>query len=251
VGAVRDTGTRSRRGLTHPAPETDAPSWRGGWDVRRRSGTTRELVDSPQDVAGRRVACICRPTDSAVVLGSCQRRGEIDEVAVADRRFSVVKRRSGGGAVVVAPDAQAWVDLFVPSDDPIFDVDVGRAAYWVGDLWAATLLLSGVTASPVVPVRSLQPTRWSRLVCYSGLGAGEVIVAAKKVVGVSQRRDRTGAWFFTMAVVADTQAALVDLLALNDADRRSLAVELGAHAGTVAGPAEHLEAVIVERLGTG
>lgn len=205
----------------------------------------------PPAVAGRRVAVIARPTDRAVVLGSTQQRGEIDEAAVERRGVSLVQRRSGGGAVVVAPGAQVWVDLFVPRADPIFDEDVRRAAFFVGDLWAAAISLIGTSGTPVVPIRSFQPTRWSRRVCYSGLGPGEVTVGGRKVVGVSQRRDRSGAWFFTMALLDDTQAALAELLALDAADREALKGDLGKHSGRLEGRAEDLEALIVEGLAGG
>ena len=35
-------------------------------------------------------------------------------------------------------------------------------------------------------------TPWSKVLCYAGLGAGEVTVAGRKVVGMSQRRERLG-----------------------------------------------------------
>lgn len=202
----------------------------------------------PPAVTGRRVAVIARPTDRAVVLGSTQQRGEIDEAAAERRDLSLVQRRSGGGAVIVAPGAQVWVDLFVPRADPIFDEDVRRAAFFVGDLWAAAISLVGTSRTPVVPIRSFQPTRWSRRVCYSGLGPGEVTVGGRKVVGVSQRRDRSGAWFFTMALLDDTQAALAELLALDAADRDALKGDLGKHSGRLEGRAEDLEALIAEGL---
>ena len=36
----------------------------------------------------------------------------------------------------------------------------------------------------------MQHTQWSRLVCFDGLGAGEVTVGGRKAVGISQRRTR-------------------------------------------------------------
>jgi hypothetical protein len=36
----------------------------------------------------------------------------------------------------------------------------------------------------------VQHTRWSRLVCFDGLGGGEVTIGGAKAVGISQRRTR-------------------------------------------------------------
>jgi hypothetical protein len=38
-----------------------------------------------------------------------------------------------------------------------------------------------------------------RLVCFAGIGAGEVLVGGAKVVGISQRRDRRGSRFQCVA----------------------------------------------------
>ena len=44
-------------------------------------------------------------------------------------------------------------------------------------------------------------TRWSSLVCFGGVGAGEVTVDGRKVVGLAQRRTRHGAWFHGACVL--------------------------------------------------
>ncbi|MGA8295515.1 MAG: hypothetical protein WB770_00560 [Acidimicrobiales bacterium] len=233
MGAVRDSVARSRRGLTAPSSKADAPIWHGGWSVIERVGTPEELVTDQPEPADRRLACICLPTSGAVVLGSTQRPDEID---VARRRragYELSKRRSGGGAVVVAPGAQAWVDLFVPRDDPLFETDVSRAAHFVADLWVEVLTSSASVVPVIEPIRALSATRWSRSVCFSGLGPGEVTVAEKKVVGVSQRRDRRGAWFFTMALYENRQHVLAELLVLEEPERDALRAELSLHVGSL------------------
>jgi lipoate-protein ligase A len=137
-----------------------------------------------------------------VVLGSTQPLASIDEGATAAFGAEVVRRRSGGGAVFVAPRAQVWLDLFVPSGDPLYDVDVSRAAAFVGGLWRDALIeLDGGSAELVVHAGPLVRSPWSRLWCFSRLGPGEVSADSRKLVGVSQRRSRAGAWFFTMACV--------------------------------------------------
>ena len=159
----------------------------------------------PDPGAGR-LACFCRPTASAIVLGSTQSPAEIDDQRRLVRGLELVKRRSGGGAVVVTPAAQVWLDLFVPRDDPIYEDDVARAAYFVADLWASVLVSKAVSEASVDPIRAFAPTRFSRSGLLFRLGPGEVTVGGNKVVGVSQRRDRSGAWFFTMALLQNAEA---------------------------------------------
>jgi lipoate-protein ligase A len=137
-----------------------------------------------------------------VVLGSTQPLASIDQAATAAVGAEIVRRRSGGGAVFVAPGAQVWLDLFVPVGDPLYAHDVSRAAGFVGELWRGTLLgLEGVGSELVVHAGPLVSSPWSRAWCFSGLGPGEVSAAGKKLVGVSQRRSRAGSWFFTMACI--------------------------------------------------
>ena len=52
----------------------------------------------------------------ALVLGSTQRAEVVDERACADAGVEVVRRRSGGGAVLLEPGAVVWFDVVVPAD---------------------------------------------------------------------------------------------------------------------------------------
>jgi lipoate-protein ligase A len=167
---------------------------------------------------GREVWC-CAATGPALVLGSAQRDGVVDRAACAAAGVDVVRRRSGGGAVLVEPALLLWVDVLLPAGDPLWDHDVGRAFHWVGDTWAAALADQGRTVA--VHRGGLQRSRWSDLVCFAGLGPGEVTDAVgTKVVGISQRRTRAGARFQCAALLApwDPQP-LLRLLALTPGER--------------------------------
>ncbi len=168
----------------------------------------------------------CEVTRPALVLGSTQPVTDVDAKASAAAGLDVTRRRSGGGAVLVEPDRLVWVDVVVPAGDPLWQRDVGRAFWWLGDVWAAALLSLGV-AGAAVHRGALVSSRWSRMVCFAGLGAGEVTGAGRrKLVGISQRRVRDGSLFHCAVPLAWDPAAMSALLSLDDASR----AEFEAHA---------------------
>jgi lipoate-protein ligase A len=140
----------------------------------------------------------------ALVLGSTQ-----PDVAGAARR------RSGGGAVWVAPGDQVWVDVVVPARDPLWSDDVGQAFGWLGDVWAAALTSLGVEGL-TVHRGPLVTTRWSGDVCFAGLGPGEVTVEGRKVVGMAQRRTREWALFQCAVPLVWDPSPVVSMLGLPD-----------------------------------
>jgi lipoate-protein ligase A len=175
-------------------------------------------------------------TRPAVVLGSTQPWEVVDHVRAAAAGVDVVRRRSGGGAVLLVPGDVVWVDVILPSAHPRWLDDVGRAAHWVGAAWVEALGALGVTGSahrgPMVR------TPWSDLVCFAGVGPGEVVGDRGKLVGISQRRTRHHARFQCAALLRWDPAALVDLLAgpypgpATDLDR--VAAGTGLEAGVLA-----------------
>jgi lipoate-protein ligase A len=169
---------------------------------------------------------VCEPTAPALVLGSAQPEDVVDRDACARAGIDVVRRRSGGGAVLVEPGALLWVDVVIPSDDALWQVDVGRAFEWLGEAWAAALSELG---RPVQVHRgALWHTPWSGLVCFAGLGPGELTDGTgAKVLGISQRRSRSGARFQCAALGRWEPEALLGLLALGPEDRRRAEEALG------------------------
>jgi lipoate-protein ligase A len=188
---------------------------------------------------------VSRPT---LVLGSAQRDEAVDWERAARRGVEVVRRRSGGSAVLVEPGSAVWVDVTIPADDPLWDHDVGRAFHWLGVAWAEVLVAGGLAAAWYDgPMRR---DAWSDKVCFAGLGPGEVTVDGRKVVGLSQRRTREAVLFQCCAAVRWEPERLLDLLALDDADRARGAGDLAAVAAG-AGPGMDLvggfEAVLATR----
>ena len=103
-----------------------------------------------------------------MVLGAAQRD------VVVGGGIDVVRRRSGGGAVLLRPGEVVWVDFLVPRGDRLWEDDVGRSVWWVGEVWQAALADLGVSGT--VYRGALKEGRWGGLVCFAGRGPGEVLV---------------------------------------------------------------------------
>ena len=120
--------------------------------------------------------------------------------------------------MLVEPGRILWLDVLLPAGDPLWDDDVARAFLWLGRVWADALAELGVPA--LVHEGGLCTTQWSRLVCFGGLGTGEVTdPEGRKLVGLSQRRTRAGARFQCCALLEWEPASIVSLLALSPAER--------------------------------
>jgi lipoate-protein ligase A len=150
----------------------------------------------------------------------------VDRQAAEAEAIDVRRRTTGGGAVLVAPDAQVWLDLWVPRSHALWDDDVVRSALWLGEAWRGALEGLGAPALEIHR-RPLLRRAWSDLVCFAGLGPGEVYLAAAdppdaaapdragpgaKVMGLAQRRTRAGARFHTSAVLLWEPTPLLRLL---------------------------------------
>lgn len=175
----------------------------------------------------------------ALVLGSHQPETMWDADALTAAGVDLARRRSGGSAVLVGPGRVLWVDLLIPAGDPLWDEDVGRAAWWVGDLWASAIDRSEVWKGP------MRRTEWSGAVCFAGLGPGEVTVAGRKVVGVCQRRTRAAALFQTAALLEWRPEDYTSLLAGPIGDPASLAA---AASGLGPGSEMQLKSSLLGRL---
>ena len=184
---------------------------------------------------------------TALVLGSSQRGHVADEASTRQHGVEVVRRNSGGGAVLLVPGRSLWIDVLLPRDDPRWVDDVGLSAYWLGEVWADALREAGV--EPVVHKDRLQQTQWGRLVCFGAVGPGEVTVAGRKVVGISQRRTRGGARFQCLVMDHWDPGLLLDLLELSPTERARAWADLKDVAAGPGVPLEALENAVLDRLG--
>ncbi len=219
------------------------------WPVVQHRGSAVEFHarDLPDPVA--RVVWWFEVQGPAVALGSTQPFATVDAERAAAAGVEVVRRRSGGGAVWLAPGVTTWVDVVVPAADAQWEPDVTKAARWLGRVWADALGDLGVQGL-VSHQGGMVHDEHSRLVCFAGLGPGEVTSDGHKVVGIAQRRTRAGARFQCAVLHQWDPAPLLDVLALSDVDRTCLAVEL-AHAGAGIGAIDPSAVVgaLVQHLG--
>jgi len=198
----------------------DGPEWR----VEHRCATSKELHAAwpePQ-LRDRRIVAVCEPTfPVTVVLGSSQSDLEIDPVAAGNPGLAFARRSSGGGAVLVAPGGQTWIDVWLPRGDPLWEDDVIKASFWVGDAWLMALT-SGGAAELSVHRGRLESSPYADRICFAGLGPGEVSSEGRKLVGLAQRRTRDGVRFHTVCPVDPVSRTLVPLLGLGGDEARLL-----------------------------
>lgn len=148
-----------------------------GRDLEARRIVSNVLIDMPAVVLGSSQHSSSRQFDATFLdLAACERAG-----------VEVVKRRSGGGLVYLAPGQHIWIDVVISRGDILWNDDVGLSAQWLGDAWCSALATLGHRDLRVHREATAQ-TQLGRLICFAGNGAGEVFSGNRKLVGISQRR---------------------------------------------------------------
>ncbi|MEI7622424.1 MAG: hypothetical protein WCJ88_02600 [Actinomycetes bacterium] len=163
------------------------------WDVVRAKGDARGFHGHGVPAGAQRSVRLLEVSGSALALGSTQSIDDVDLEVAKRLNVDVFNRPSGGGAVLLDPSAQLWIDVVISRSDPLWNDDVSLASHWLGDVWAMALQTVGIEG--VVHRGAMVTTSLSPVVCFAGLAAGEVTVDGAKVVGISQRRTRAGARF--------------------------------------------------------
>ncbi|HJO80519.1 MAG: hypothetical protein QF419_00100 [Acidimicrobiales bacterium] len=179
------------------------------WMVERVAGSVAELHGIEPSLFSRRVM-IYDVCDVAVVVGSGQKKMPSTDGT------RVVRRRSGGGAVLVGPGEVLWIDILLPRSDPLWNDDISVSVRWLGYAWCAALAEMEIGA--IVHPGPMLTTKWSATVCFGGLGPGEVLLGGRKVVGISQRRNRNGVRFQCAALLRWRPREMVKLFDLTPPD---------------------------------
>lgn len=195
------------------------------WRIEHVSGNADELHASNPPERAERVARVLEISHRCVVLGSSQPEADVDRDRAASLGVAVARRRSGGGAVWLAPGDQSWIDLWLPAGDHLWVDDVVGAAFWAGAAWQQALARLGVVGAEVHE-SGLARSALSDLVCFAGRGPGEIFAGTHKIVGISQRRTRDWVRLQTMAYRVWEPGRLLDVLALTDVRRDKLASQL-------------------------
>jgi lipoate-protein ligase A len=221
---------------------------RGGWTVERHIGSAATF--HARDVSEHPEPAIWwfEVERSAVVLGSTQRDEVVDRTAADAAGIEVARRRSGGGAVWLEPGGALWLDVILPATDHRWERDVGRSFGWLGRAWVHVLDELGV-AGALPHEGPLQRRPWSDLVCFAGLGPGEVTVDGRKAVGIAQRRTRAAARFQCALLQTWDPAPLAEVLALSTEERARAVREL-ADVGLGVGPVdgEHVVSLLRDAI---
>ena len=168
------------------------------------------LVDSAQVIHGRPwpeplvpTVWRCDVTTPSLVFGSNQPMGPEVTARALEAGVTVCRRRSGGSAVWLGPSSSLWLDVFIPAGHVAYRHDIGKAAIIVGRAWQAALWRIG--HSVVVHDGPLVKSANSAVWCFDGLGAGEVtdVSTGGKIIGISQRRTKSGSRFQCVGYVVD------------------------------------------------
>lgn len=183
-----------------------------GWRLVRRTSTASEFHALAVPDPAKPEVWVHEVTRPALVLGSTQRgAGIADEGACARAGVEIVRRRSGGGAVLLIPGEVTWVDVILPAGAPGWSDDVHRPMVWFGERLSTAFTAAGV-ASNRVHDAAMVSTEHSRLICFDGLGPGELMLGHAKLVGISQRRTRAAARLQCCWYTSYEPAALTRLL---------------------------------------
>ncbi len=179
--------------------------------MERLTGTAAEIHARDLDPDPEPTVWIVDVDAPALVLGSTQPEETVDHRAAARAGIAVVRRRSGGGAVLVDPDAVVWIDVVLPAGDRLWRADVGEAPVWLGQTWAAVARTFDLDATVLSGPMPRDPL--ARIACFVGRAPGEVTVGPGKLVGLAQRRSRAGVRFQCALLRAWEPSSLLGLLA--------------------------------------
>lgn len=128
-----------------------------------------------------------RYREPAVVLGVGQRTLE-DSTQCAP--VAVLRRRAGGGAVLVGP----WMlglSVALPADHPLVEDGLLPAYRWLGETVARALSFDGVRCHALepqmLPGHAAAARDWA---CFGSLSPWEVLCDGRKIAGLAQVRTR-------------------------------------------------------------
>ncbi len=136
----------------------------------------------------------CIPTVTALVLGSRQSEEIVDRNVAVQKGLEIVRRRSGGGAVLVDANHSVWIDIEVGIEDPRYCPEPMKMMAKVGKWWMEGLRSLNCCPPDISQFEgAMECDAGGDVICFAGRAHGELMVGESKLVGLSQRRTRDGA----------------------------------------------------------
>lgn len=184
----------------------------------------------------------------ALVLGRAARAPELDRSALLRSGLEVHQRASGGGAVLW-DDGLLSLDVMLPRGHALLSHDVVASYRWLSMAVRDGLRDAGVEAVALTPdgARALRaPARATvAAACFGTFSPWEIVVDARKVVGLCQIRRGAGGLF---QVGIARRLDLADLIAALGGDDRAVA-ELAARTDALDHlPASQIVSAVDRRL---
>ena len=149
---------------------------------------------------------------ATLVLGGNQ-SADVVELS-RDPAMKLRRRRGGGGLVLLRPE-DLWVDWWIPHGDVRWSHDVRVSSTQVGTWWAEALR-AHTSGDVRVHQGALEGEAEFRVVCFAGRGPGEVFVNGRKTVGLTQWRVREGVFVSTVLHAGPTADVLAYLREIPD-----------------------------------
>lgn len=179
-----------------------------------------------------------RYREPAIILGAGQRPDPQRLSRAQQQEIALVKRKSGGGAVLAGPELLS-VSVFLPPDHAISKGSAVAAYQWIGNVWKQVLAHCGIKAQlpsseQMTHSRQLAESRGTDWACYGQVAHGELLDhCQRKCLGVAQIRSHHGCaltcglylhppnWS-VLAQVIGTQAEQAEILSRDNASVQCL-----------------------------
>jgi len=156
----------------------------------------------------------CIPTATTLVLGSRQSEEIVDRHAAGRAGLEIVRRRSGGGAVLVDANHSVWIDVEVGIEDVRYCAEPMAMMAKVGQWWMEALRFLNCCPPDLWQFEgAMECDAGGDVICFAGRAHGELMVGESKLVGLSQRRTRDGARVQGQLHFADPTDAMLEVLA--------------------------------------
>lgn len=138
---------------------------------------------------------ICRYAAPAIIVGRSQRLDPDQLARAARQQLPLVRRKSGGGAVMAGPEMLS-LSVFLPHQHPISRANAVVAYNWLGDVWREVLAEHHIESRICAVGEARQSQQQARdagadWACYSSVSHGELLTMdGRKLLGIAQIRNR-------------------------------------------------------------